>query len=282
MQFTGTKYSGKRVESNRAGVARNLQFYLEMNNHNDGLEMEASLRNATNFNDRSDYAIALTYLGRNQEAVDRLLQLEKEQPGQYFIAANLGTAYELAGNNKEGLHWINEGINRNSDSHDGTEWLHAKILEAKIAQEKAPDYFKKHSVLELQPDQIGPLLVIGGKTMPAKDVEKAIEYQLQERMQFVKPPDPSVSSLLFDYASIEAATEVLESAKPILQLAVKYGYPPDRVEPLLKLYDQKIAWGKTRASVIFYSTWVGLPFGLLYLLYKRGIFVLSGKDLKRK
>jgi hypothetical protein len=55
------------------------------------------------------------------------------------VAANLGTALELLGNKEEALHWIREGIRRNPQSHEGTEWLHAKILEAKIAAQKDAD-----------------------------------------------------------------------------------------------------------------------------------------------
>jgi tetratricopeptide (TPR) repeat protein len=285
MQITGTKYSGKRIETQSSGAYSTLRFAMEMNRRNDGAEMEAGLRGSTNFNDRSDYSVALAYLGRNKEAIELLQELEKEQPGQYFIAANLGTVYELSGNNEEGLRWINEGIRRNSDSHDGTEWLHAKILEAKIAREKDPDYFKKHSVLDLQPDKIGSEIIIDGRRFSPQEVAKAIESQLEERMQFVKPPDPAVASLLFDYASIEAATEILESAERILQLAVEYGYPPERVQPLLKLYDRKIALGKATHIATFVLAWLGvscLLFGLLYFLYKRGIFVISSRDLKRQ
>jgi len=49
---------------------------------------------------------------------------------------DLGTAYELAGKNEPALRWIREGLRRNPNSHKGTEWLHVKILEAKIEQEK--------------------------------------------------------------------------------------------------------------------------------------------------
>lgn len=46
--------------------------------------MEAELRGSTNFNDRSDYSVALMYLGRSQEAVQLLETLENEKPGKIF------------------------------------------------------------------------------------------------------------------------------------------------------------------------------------------------------
>src|SRR4029077_4646012 len=203
------------------------------------------------FNERSDYAVSLVYVGKTKEAVELLQSLEKEQPGTYIAAANLGTALELLGNNEEALHWIREGIRRNPPSHEGTEWLPEKILEAKIAAQKGSDYFKKPSVLELDPQHVSSAMTIDGRTLSPKQVGEAIEYQLQERLQFVKPPDPAVASLLFDYAAIEAATNILESAKGLLKMAVEYGYPVDRVEAQIKVYDQKIATERMRRYVFY-------------------------------
>jgi len=247
----------------------------------DGAKMEASLRNATNFNDRSDYSVALMYLGRSQEATDLLQKLEKEEPGHYFIAANLGTAFELAGNNEAAAHWIAEGIHRNPNSHEGSEWLHLKILEAKLAQQNDPDYFKHHSVLDLAPQSINDDTLIGKEKLPASQVAAAIQHQLAERLQFVKPPDPAVASLLFDYAAIEAGTGTLESAQQILQMAENFGYPPQKVAPLMKLYDRRIAWRKTK-QYSFYSLLGVAGVGLLYALYRKKIFVLSYRDLPHR
>ena len=280
---SGTTLLGTQTGIVRPAVSEMIHF-LALNPHEDGVRLELSLRGSTNFNDRSDYAVALMYLGRSTEAVARLQELEAEKPGEYVIAANLGTALELSGDNAKALHWIKEGVRRNPDSHKGTEWLHVRILEAKIAAQAQPDYFTKHSVLELQAEQIGETVVVGGEEMSRRDLSEAIRYQLKERLQFVKPPDAPVASLLFDYAAIEAATRTLESAKGLLKLAQDYGYPAANIERLNQIYDQRIAWRKIRQYTR--NTLIGLAIGtmlvlLLRSLYKRGIFVLSSKDLKR-
>ena len=185
----------------------------------------------------------------------------------------------MSGNNAEALHWIKEGIRRNPDSHKGTEWLHVNILEAKIAQQKDADYFKRHSVLELQPQTLGAKIILGKREFSADEVGRAIQYQLQERLQFVKPPDPAVASLLFDYAAIEAATKTLEPAEDFLRMAVEYGYPSERVQPLLELYDHRIAWGKTK-QYCKYCFFGASACSVLFFLYRRGIFVISSKHLK--
>ena len=89
-----------------------------------------------------------------------------------------------------------------------------------------------------------------------------------------------MASLLFDYAAIEAGTKTLESAKRILQMATQYGYPPEQIQPLIKVYDRRIAWRKAKEYSVYGSFGV-LGVGLLVLLKKRGIFVLSSRDLKR-
>jgi tetratricopeptide (TPR) repeat protein len=277
---SGTKFNGAWTSGVSPRGAMALQQALRRDLSVDGAKMEAEMRGATNFNDRSDYSIALMYLGRSKEAVELLQSLEKEQPGKYFIAANLGTAYELTGNNEEAARWIAEGIRRNPESHEGTEWLHLKILEAKIAQQKDPDYFKKHSVLDLAPQAMTDETLIGKEKLTPDKMAAAIQHQLGERMQFVKPPDPAVASLLFDYAAIEAGTRTLESAKRILGMAVHYGYPDEKVQPLLKLYDHRIAMRKTE-QYTFYTFLACGALGLLYLAYKKGIFVLSSRDLRR-
>jgi tetratricopeptide (TPR) repeat protein len=278
---TGTKYGGGSTEFKSSGW-QGMEQSLKKNLQYDGVAMEAILRGSTNFNDRSDYAVALMYLGRNSEAVTLLNHLEAEQPGHFFVAANLGTAYELSGDNAAALKWINEGIRRNPEDHKGTEWLHAKILEAKIAHEKEPDYFKHHSVLELQPEAIGQSLEVGKKSMSPGEVMGAIAYQLKERLQFVKPPEPAVASLLFDYAAIEAATSSMESAKHILKMATKYGYPAAKVDALDREFDRRLAWKKYRRYA-----WVALAgacvIALLVVAYRRRIlvYVRSSRDLKK-
>lgn len=224
------------------------------------------------------------YLGRAAEAVTLLKELEIQKPGEYATAANLGTAYELAGDNREALRWIEESIKRNDDAHFGTEWLHVKILEAKLKQETEPDYSTRHSVLDIDYAQLGERaaeLKIGGETRRTKDVIFAIEHQLVERFKFVKSPDPSVASLLFDLAAIEAGAFTLEAATGFLRMASDFGYPAERAHPLMKQFERTIWLRKAR----FYGWCMTLVLlaisGLIYSA-KKGWFVLSAKTLPAK
>jgi hypothetical protein len=135
--------------------------------------------------DRTDYAAALIYLGRYREAIDELLAIEKKFPRVYSTATNLGTACELNGNFSEARRWIAEGMKRNPAAHEGTEWLHLAIIDARIALRDDPQWLEKNSVI------------------PARDkhtddeILRAIVYQLNERLRFVSPPDATVCDLFF-------------------------------------------------------------------------------------
>lgn len=182
------------------------------------IELEAKLPGG-DYKVRNDYAVALAHLGRYKEALEILKKIEAEHPGKYVTAANMGTVYELLGDNEQALKWIKEGIKRNPRSHNGTEWVHVKILEAKLALAKDPDWLKTHSVLGLD---FGNDLV---PKKPAKpdDVHYAILYQLQERLQFVtEPPDPIVADLLADLGNVIAATGPIESAIPVYRFALEF------------------------------------------------------------
>jgi tetratricopeptide (TPR) repeat protein len=178
----------------------------------------------------NDLAVSLITLGDYKNAIKHLLLVEKKSPGEYETATNLGTAYELAGNNAQALYWIKEGIRRNPDSHYGSEWLHVKILEAKISDNA--DSIFKGSILKLDGGS-GELplkpkkLPLGnnGKPVSLYRLASAIEYQMLERTQFVNAPDPVVASLMFDWANLQLAAGTMEYAEIAYDVALTYGHP---------------------------------------------------------
>lgn len=281
IQRYGTGRDGSRIRDrseNKRMAAQALHRAREADLTGQGRRMEETLRGKTDFQDRNDYAVALIYLGRSNEAIPLLQALEREKPGEYAIAANLGTAFELAGKNQDALKWINEGIRRNPDSHQGTEWLHVKILEAKLAAEKDPSYFSKHSVLNLEIERIKretTILEVGDETIDSRAVAYAIYYQLGERLQFVRSSDPAVASLLFDLAALEAATETVESALDLLQFAAEYGYPVNRIAPLQTEYRTVLTRARMKRDVLV----AGLPLcflGFFCYALKRKWIVYTG------
>jgi tetratricopeptide (TPR) repeat protein len=176
------------------------------------------------------YAAALMHVGENGRAAAILQDVEQHHPGHYHTAANLGTAYELLGKNEDALRWIKEGIKRNPQSHQGSEWLHVRILETKIALQKDKDWLKTRSVTGLDFGTADLAHFPGsyprgnqGQVLEAGQVESALTYQLHERLEFIAPPEAVVSSLLFDLANLHALLHDSQAARPVYEMAWKYG-----------------------------------------------------------
>jgi tetratricopeptide (TPR) repeat protein len=118
-------------------------------------------------------ALDLIYAGNYTSALPLLQKAEADSPGAYSIAANLGTNYELVGNNAEALRWITEAMRRNPDSHRGTEWVHVLVLKAKIRDTLAGTTGKRQLLLGV-PERVEadtPIL-IDGVTRLAKQVRR--------------------------------------------------------------------------------------------------------------
>jgi tetratricopeptide (TPR) repeat protein len=166
-------------------------------------DLEAKYRKDPTLEHANDAAVARLLMGRREEAIRLLLETESKYPGKAIVAANLGTAYELSGNLDQALRWIREGVKRDPAHHHGTEWLHVKILEAKLALRQDPRWLDTHSVigadLDLgpRPGRLGTLPVDeAGKPRSMGAVVRAIEFQLRERTKLVDKPDDLVADLL--------------------------------------------------------------------------------------
>jgi len=184
----------------------------------------------SDYRTRNDYGVTLMHLRQPKEAITFLQAIEKEHPGKYETAVNLGTAYELAGDDVRALQWIREGMRRNPKAHDGTEWVHVRILEAKIAIARDPHWLDTHTVLGVDfgasaaprtlprfpPNNIG-------QPMALKGFAESIEYQLSERLEFVHAPDPVVADLLFDCANGFMVHGPIETAEAYFNESLKYG-----------------------------------------------------------
>lgn len=242
-------------------------------------ELEGRRQTDSFVDNRNNTAVALTHLGRVREAVAILEDLEDKRPGFYYTAANLGTAYELSGENEKALKWIKECIKRNKDSHYGTEWLHVKILEAKLGVESDPDWLKKNSVLGAdfrgegdprQPKRLARDHL--GRQKSLAEIEDALVYQLHERLEFVKPPDPVVADLLFDLSNVLALTRTTEHAKAIHELSLSYN-PVQDVMVSIRLADKGLTQKSApRTPARVYQLYAAL--GVAALLTAAGFYLL--------
>jgi hypothetical protein len=189
-----------------------------------------AVRTQPGFENRNDLGVVLIRYGRTTDAIRLFLANERDFPGRYQTATNLGTALELAGFDAVALRWIRIGMQRNPQAHRGTEWLHARILEAKLAQARDRAWLQSHSVagVAFAPVALPPLpqrYPAGNDRRPVHPaaLHQALYYQLSERLAFVRPTDPVVANLLQDWATLNLAGGPLQNADALYGLAERYG-----------------------------------------------------------
>lgn len=164
-------------------------------------EAEKVHRDSPTLENTNDLAVAYIVANRGAEGIQLLKDLEKRQPGNAKVAANLGTALELAGSDQEALLWIRESVRRDPREHEGSEWVHVKILEAKLALKRDPNWLRTHSVVGWRDGQ-QLLADERGLVRSPMDLIAPITWQLNERTQFVDAPDAIVGDLYLTLGDI--------------------------------------------------------------------------------
>lgn len=192
----------------------------------------ADARKNPSFESLSRLGIVLVHFGKHQQAARLFMTIEARYPGHHETAANLGTSLELMGLDAVALRWIRIGIKRNVREHEGTEWLHARILEAKLGLQRDPQHLDSRSVagVNFMASASPPLPVSypsgnDGRPVTPYELNRAFHYQLQERLQFVKPKDAVVANLLEDWATLNLTGGPIENALALYPLARRYGAP---------------------------------------------------------
>ncbi len=198
----------------------------------EALRLAEKVRSEPDFANLNDLGVVLIRYGRTTRAIRLFVANERRFPGRAETAANLGTALELAGFDAIALKWIRIGIQRNVAEHEGTEWLHARILEAKIGIRKDPSYLDGRSIAGIRFDSgLVPDLPDhypqnnARKPVLPYQLNSAFAYQLRERLQFVRPKDKVVANLLTDWATLNLAGGPIENAEALYGLAERYGAP---------------------------------------------------------
>ncbi len=172
--------------------------------------------------DYSDYGSMLVYFGQYLQAKSLFMEIESKSPGLYATASNLGTTYELLGQNDSAHFWINKALKINPISHGGSEWIHLKILEAKIKAKGDEKYFLTHNILSLD---FGDSKKPENKNLiDLQNLRSQLYHQLSERMSFIKPQDQIVGQLLFDLGNINAMTMDVKSGLQVYKVAKEYGF----------------------------------------------------------
>jgi len=241
-------------EPNVAAIQRSQALLVQLRHHDEKEPWTARrdrLRKALaaggDYRVKNDLATALAHTGAAAEAVTLLQEIEAEKPGLYMTASNLGTAYELSGDDTHALEWIREGIQRNAASHKGTEWLHVRILEAKLALHDDPQWLESHSVLGPRNKQGEVTISVTGnrsEPLPNDLIKAALIYQLHERLEFVEPPDAIVGDLLFELGKLVSREKSsgVGGAMGVYELAFGYLKNLPGSESLQQMVDANVGY----------------------------------------
>jgi tetratricopeptide (TPR) repeat protein len=209
------------------------------------IELDSLYKKTKDLDYLSDKGYLLIVLRKYDEALKLYLNIEKSKPNRYSTASNLGTLYELMGENQKAYNWIKKSIAINPKSHKGSEWLHLKILEAKIKNLK---------------DVSGQFLIntnFGTSHAPKtklsqKDIDElaqSIYFQVNERMSFIEPKDKIISILLFELGNLAELLGKNSSALETYRTARKYGYEGDLiVERMINSSQNEINYYRERAQ----------------------------------
>lgn len=174
-------------------------------------ELERSLLINYNYQEHSDYAMLLSRISKVKEALKILERLNEEHPEEYILMANLGTLYELNGKLDEALYWIKKAIKKNPDSHHRSEWVHVKILEAKINIRENPNWLKQNHILDIDFSKYNGKPLRPEKLKELEKLERHIAYQLEERIPYTPNPNPIVFQLLMDFAELAKLDDLYSS-----------------------------------------------------------------------
>lgn len=184
------------------------------------IELDSLYKKTKDLDYLSDKGYLLIVQKKYDEALKLYLNIEKIKPNRYSTASNLGTLYELMGENQKAYNWIKKSIAINPESHKGSEWLHLKILEAKIKN------LKTVSGQFLINTNFGtswePKTKLSKKEI--EELAQSIYFQVNERMSFIEPKDNIISILLFELGNLATLLGENNSALDTYRTAREYGY----------------------------------------------------------
>jgi tetratricopeptide (TPR) repeat protein len=174
-------------------------------------KLNREMEDNPSFQKLSDYAVLLMKGGKVDLALSILQQISLHYPNEYRVAANLGTAYELAGEIDSALVYIQKAMELNPNAHEGSEWVHVRVLETKKALKNNPDYLINHTVLNLSDDAI-----------KNEAIADQLLIQVQERFPFTPFPDKIMADLFYDLGNCFTETKSLRYAERFYEISYKY------------------------------------------------------------
>lgn len=216
-------------------------FWDEEKLVSDWMRLENAAISKMSYREKSDFAIMQLKLGDKAKGLSMLVDLYQQHPKEYNIVANLGTAYELNGNNAKALEFLKKALVLNPGAHYHSEWIHINILEQQLSD--SPDYTK---IINLGIKDFQGWLIDKTYKFPqeADSLKVQLAYQLHERIAFIGKPDKVIAQLVLDFADIIAKTGNKNDAYQFYNYAL--GYDPS----LKKTIDSRIGGVKSEQKTV--------------------------------
>lgn len=208
----------------------------------------------------SDKGLVLILQRNYAKAIQLYLDIERTFPNRYSTASNIGTAYELDGQNENALQWIKKAVAIDPASHKNSEWIHVKILEAKI---KGQSFYTSSFLLNNEfGNEARPVSTLSRQEL--QRLSDGLYYQLNERVSFVEPKEKIVAQLLFELGNIAFLLDNFQDAVEDYQQAKVYGFTGQLIENR-----------QVEAARLSKSPWApGKPGYRLFALYALGAIIL--------
>ncbi|HCS20007.1 MAG TPA: hypothetical protein DIW47_05495 [Bacteroidetes bacterium] len=201
--------------------------------------LEENRGSDSSYTRKIDMAGVYLLLSDPATARDLLIEIESKFPGDYHVAAHLGTAYELLGKLDSALFWTKKAVNIDPDARQGSGWIHIMILNYRIAKEKNPQYLSGSSAL---------MLDFGTTDLPSNpynlNIEKVrneLAYQLRERLSYIRPPDTLMGMLLFDFANLVALSDQAPQALWYYEAARDFGFVSELLDARVERIEEILA-----------------------------------------
>jgi tetratricopeptide (TPR) repeat protein len=166
--------------------------------------------NPDDYKSWSDIAVNLLKIGNSDSAIKILRPWVQKLPNEYNLNANLGTAYELTGKLDSALKYISKGYALNDQSHSGSEWIHIKILEAKIKDKKQPGWLQLNRILDVEDLKLRQKSQT--RLLGKDEVGEDIMYQIRTRVPFTPAPNRTITNLLLSLGDYNKEVGTYENA----------------------------------------------------------------------
>lgn len=237
----GNTLSGERMEMRYFYLADHHRHFNKQR-LNQQLSTLRAKPDAADYRNQSDIAVVLLKLGKTKEASEILEKLIESHPDDYNITANLGTAYELSGDLENALKYIKRGYELNSNSHYGSEWIHIRILQAKIMEKRRPGWMNTHSIVKVE-----ELVEKLGDLRRYRFRPNHLHHQIVTRVPFTPAPNKVIANLLVTLAEFNEKHGTYENA--LMSYIYSMEFKPDRShkrkirEKIASLNEQRKAAG---------------------------------------